>query len=771
MSHGARPAPWLLGRSALWLGILSVFTSACLLFLVQPMVARLLLPGFGGSPAVWNTALVFYQAVLLVGYAYAHWSATRLPPRWRVPVHLVVVLVPLLLLPPAVRAFGVPPSAAWPVPWVLAALAAAVGLPFFALASNSSLTQGWLAPTLTASGQDPYRLYAASNAGSLLALLAYPFAFEPLLGVRAQTSLWALGYLLFVALTMVVLRVGHRGHRGMRVEAGEVGEMGAGDHALDGVAGTRGVRDQEVEGASGGARHLAPSKQRRVLWIVRSGVVASLLLSVTLAISTDIVAVPLLWILPLAVYLLTFILAFALPERLPRGPLVAATVASIAAALALQLIPIHLSLPTQVALALAPLAFGGLLVHLDLARDRPAPRHLTSFYLLLALGGVLGGILNSLLAPVVFDTVAEYPLTLAAMAWLLPAAGPAALVRDLRAAWRARNVLPAVTVLVLAGVAVAGLRQDDRLQQALWVIVLLLLLPYALLLRPRLAHLALATTALALVLAAGLVSFVPLVDQSRSFFGVLRVLEEPGVRVMMHGTTLHGAQQTDPELRRIPAAYHHANGPMGSAVRSLPADATVAMVGLGTGALVALTQPGQRVEFFEIDPLVETVARREFTYLEDAPGDVTVHIVDGRLGLAAAPDAAYDLLVVDAFSSDSVPAHLLTAEALALYLRKVRPEGLIVFHISNRELDLARVLRGWSLATGRPVAVQAWDPTPAERGQGAMSTRAVALAPAGATVERLIDSSNGAWRRLGQAGPAVFWTDDWSSLLGVLGEP
>ncbi len=710
-------------RATLWLGILSVFTSAFLLFLVQPMVARMLLPGFGGSPAVWSTALVFYQAALLAGYAYAHWNATRLAPRWRTPVHLAVVLVPVLLLPPAVRAFGAPPPAVWPVPWVLAALTAAIGLPFFALASNSSLTQGWLAPALTRAGRDPYRLYAASNAGSLLALVAYPFVLEPLLGGSAQAWLWALGYVLFVALTALVMRAGRPGRSAagaardslaVGANVGAAGDVGA---AMSGAA-VATTASEPRAWTAGDAAAEAPSAGRRSLWVVRSAVVASLLLSVTLAITTDIVAMPLLWVLPLAVYLLTFILAFALPERLPRGLLVVATAASIAVAMLLQVIPLPLSLPVQIALTLSPLAFGGLLCHLDLARDRPAPRYLTSFYLWLAVGGVVGGVLNSLLAPRLFDTVAEYPLTLAAMAWLLAAAGPGALAADLRAAWQRRNVLPALTVLLLAGVAVVGIQRSELLQRGLWVIVLVLLMPYSLLLRPRLAHFALATTTLAVLLAAGQVSLLPLVDQGRSFFGVLRVEEEAGVRVMMHGTTLHGVQQTEPALRRTPGAYYHAHGPLGSAVRALPPNAVMGLVGLGTGALAALTQPGQRATFFEIDPLVATMARRDFTYLAEAPGDVTVQIADGRLGLAAVADEAYDLLVLDAFSSDSVPAHLLTVEALDLFLRKVKPDGLIVFHISNRELDLARVFRGWSAHTGRPVAVQAWDPVRGGPGRG-----------------------------------------------------
>jgi SAM-dependent methyltransferase len=731
--------------------VASVFLSALLLFLVQPMVARLLLPGYGGSPAVWSTALVFYQVVLLAGYAYAHLATTRLSGRLRVGLHLGVVLVGLLVLPPAARLAAAPPAGAWPVPWVLLALAAAIGPPFFALSSNATLVQRWLAGSGSAGARDPYRLYAASNAGSLLALVAYPLLLEPRLGLRDQGGSWSVGYGLFVVLTLVVLRLTWPAP------------------ALADAATVVGA-DAGEDPSAAAAAATAPTRRRRLGWLVRAAVPVSLMLAVTLTLSTDVIALPLLWVLPLAVYLLTYILAFALPERLPRGPIAAATVTSILIDLVAQLVPLPLPMPVLIAVNLAPLAAGGLLCHLDLARDRPAPRFLTGFYLWLALGGALGGIANSLLAPLVFDNVAEYPLTLAALAWLVGAAGPRAMGQALAASWR-RGAPATLTILAVGLVSTILLVRGDLSLRTWAVILLALLLPYSLVFRPRQAHFALAGTLVAVLLGLGWASVLPVMAQDRSFFGVVRVLSEAGARVMIHGTTLHGVQQEDPELARIPAAYYHPNGPLGRAVRSMPADARIGLVGLGTGALAALTQPGQRADFFEIDPLVVDIARSAFTYLRDAPGEVAVTVADGRLGLAAVPDGHYDLLVLDAFSSDAVPTHLLTAEALDLYRRKVRPGGLIVVHVSNRELDLARVFRGWSAATGHPVALQRWEPATADRQQGAVPTVAVALAPEDATVRRLVDDSGGAWQLLDPTGPAATWTDDRSDLMGVLSRP
>lgn len=752
MSAAGAPAesgavPTLSGQGAfIALAVTSVFSSACLMFLVQPMVARLLLPAFGGSPAVWSTALVFFQAVLLAGYAYAHFSVRRLGLRRQMALHVGVVLLPLLLLPPLPRAGMSGNPGAWPVPAVLAALATAVLLPFFALASNASLTQRWFAAARPGRGRDPYQLYAASNAGSFLALLAYPFLVEPAAGVRAQTWGWSIGYGLFVGLTCAMMWAARR--------------QGA-------------LEASTAEAASDTALALPLTRGRKLGWLLRSAVPVSLLLSATLAITTDIVALPLFWVLPLALYLATYIVAFAWPERLPRRPVALLAALALVAALALALLPLQAGLPLWLllVLALAPLLFGGLLCHLDLARDRPPPQQLTAFYLWIALGGVLGGILNSLVAPRLFSSVAEFPLTLALLAWLLPAGGPGWLVGEWR---RTRHSGQGwvVAIMVCATVLVAWqLTQAQGPERWLWLLVALALMPVGALIPPRMLNFALAATLVAGLLASGLVSPEPVLDQARSFFGVLRIVQRPERRMMLHGTTIHGSQSTTESLRRTPQGYYYPTGPLGSLVAAQAPAARIGVVGLGTGALATLTRTGQRLDFFDIDPLVETLARRHFSYLQDAAGEVRVTVADGRLGLAAVPDGSYDMLVLDAFSSDSIPAHLLTAEALELYQRKLKPGGLVVFHISHRSLDLARVFRGWSSATGQSVAVQRWEPDEQAAGEGGLPTLAVALAPAETTVRDLVAGSGGAWQLLPPEGRATFWTDDSANLMSVLGKP
>jgi spermidine synthase len=741
------------GRAGLALAVASVFASAFLLFAVQPMVARMLLPRFGGSPAVWNTALLFYQTVLLAGYAYAHWSVRRLGWRRQMALHTVVLLIPLAVLPPWPRL--IPGTAGvWPVAAVLAALAGAVLLPFFALSTNASLTQRWFALARGDAGPDPYRLYAVSNAGSLLALAAYPFVVEPLVGTRAQALAWSAGYVVFVVLSLAVMAwTRRRGVGGTPAEWTEIGQVAEAPSAAVAVVDT-GV-----------------SRARRLRWLVWSAVPTSLLMSATLVITTDVVALPLLWVVPLGLYLVTYILAFAWPNRLPRRILAVLAAAAVAVALVVLLLQLALAPLVLVIVALAPLVFGGLVCHLDLARDRPDPAHLTEFYLWLAVGGVVGGVLNSLVAPVVFSSVAEYPLTLAVLAWLLPMGGPAAVVAETRRAVARGGWLPAATMTVLVLLATWRLPLGGPFIRVLWLLGALLVLPYALLFRPRAVHFALAATLLAGLAVTGRNSITPMLAQARSFFGVVRVLEAADRRVMMHGTTIHGAQLRDPALRSVPPAYYHPRGPLGALVADQAPGANIGLVGLGTGALAALTKPGQTVRVFEIDPLVEAMARRYFSYLADAPARVAVTIADGRLGLAGEPDGSYNLLVMDAFTGDAVPTHLLTAEALDLVRRKLRPDGVAVFHVSNRSLDLVRVFRGWAARTGHAVAVQRWEPDATARRQGATTTLAVAVAADDAVVRRLVAESAGAWQLLDTAGPAVVWTDDFTSLVGVLGAP
>ncbi len=660
----------------------AMFCSAFLLFAVQPLVARQLLPGYGGSAAVWNTAQVVFQALLLAGYAYAH-ACARLAPKRQVALQAAVVAAAALMLPPALRLGAHPPAGAWPVPWVVLAVAAAVALPFFALAANSTLVQAW--QVVRRPGVDAYRLYAASNLGSLAALACYPLLVEPRLGLAAQRGLWSAGFAVFAALTAA-------GMARLWTAAGP------------GLAGANVAASPAAAPAAD-----APTLRRRLGWAVRAGVPVGLSLSTSLALSTEIAATPLFWTVPLAVYLVTYILAFGWPERIPRR----AAAWSARLCVGVSLLGAVTDLPFLAPLSLATLFAGALLCHLDLARDRPAPERLSSFYLWLAIGGLAGGALNSLVAPVVLDRVTEYPLTLAVVAVL---------------------ALPSRGRRSAAGMAFAA-----------------------------------AACALAVWSALGAGEGGATVRTARSFFGVVRVADLPGERVLIHGATQHGSQRLADAGRRIPTRYFHPAGPLGSPVAALAPGARVGVIGLGTGALAALTKPGTRLTFYEIDPLIEDVARRQFSYLADAPGDIEVKIGDGRLLLAAEPEASFDVIVVDAFSGDVVPVHLLTAEAIDAFRARLAPGGLLVLHVSSRWLALDRVLAGYGAhRPGVSLAVADWQPDSAARAEGASRTLAVAVADDAAVIDALEAVRPGLWRPLAADGRAQWWTDDRSDLLGVM---
>ncbi|MEO8082816.1 MAG: fused MFS/spermidine synthase [Ardenticatenales bacterium] len=723
------------------LSIASILTSAFLLFAVQPLIARQLLPSYGGSAAVWNTAQVVFQALLLAGYAYAH-ALGRLNARRQAVVHAAVVAAAALALPPALRLGASPPAGAWPVPFVVLAVVAAVAPAFFALSANSTLTQAWQAARRP--GADAYRLYAASNLGSLVALAAYPLVVEPHLGVAAQRWWWSAGFGLYAVWTALGAARLWRGMEGRSEGAGAgaapsvrgAGTAAGRDDVVDGADHIVGVVDfVDVEADAGLAVVVpaspptstlpAPTLRRRLRWAALAGVPVSLSLSTTLALTTEIAATPLFWTVPLAIYLVTYVLAFGWRERIPRRW--AAVGARLCVGLAL--LGAVADLPFIVPLSLATLFAGALLCHLDLAGDRPDPAHLSSFYLWLAIGGLVGGALNSLLAPVVFDGVAEYPITLAAVAWI--AAGPF----GGRRRWSA--VVFAVAATALTALQLAGVGDEGAT-----------------------------------------------VRQARSFFGVVRVAEIAGERVLLHGATQHGSQRLDAVGRRTPTRYYHPAGPLGGPVARLGEGARIGVIGLGTGALAALTRPGQHMTFYEIDPLIEDVARHQFTYLGDAPGRIDVGIGDGRLLLMAEPRASFDLIVVDAFSGDVVPVHLLTAEALDGYRAMLRPGGVVVLHLSSRWLDLDRVLAGY--ANHRPAVSLAsahWRPDAAATAEGASRTLAVALADDRAAIDALAAGAPGLWRAFGRGGSALddsdgdgwglgtkaqWWTDDRSDLLGAM---
>src|SRR5690348_14208171 len=690
-------------RNTLLFGI-TIFVSSALLFSIQPLIAKMLLPLLGGTPAVWNTCMVFFQAVLLAGYAYAL-LVSRWPLRRQLIAQLVLLCLAFVSLPIGLSASWINsvPLNGDPSLWLLACLAATVGLPFFIISSNSPLLQKWFSRTASDSARDPYFLYAASNAGSLLSLLAYPVLLEPFFTLRTQSRLWTLVYAVMVLLIGV--------------------------HALL-------LFKSNSSEATSTEIVFNPAEPkltltRRLRWLLLAFAPSSLMLGVTNYITTDIASVPLLWIIPLALYLLTMVFAFS------RRQVVSSRLADvIVPGATVVLLMLYLADSSGrgsrmlMVLHLAYFFFAALMCHSRLAGDRPGPTHLAQFYVWLSLGGVLGGVFNALIAPLVFNSVIEYPLAIVLSCLLLPKAA----VRDeaplgLRApgldsvGLRARRLDFATPVLIFALTAalawVADRVMPVQVGGSLFVVALPLFVSYPLRKRPVRFALSLG----AVILAAGLMTGIgrSTLHSERNFFGVLRVTDDRGrdLHSFLHGSTVHGRQSTTAERRCEPLSYYHREGPLGrifSQVSQSHPAANVGIIGLGTGATASYAHTGEHWTFYEINPAVVSIARspQYFSYLSDcvaAPVDIVLG--DARLQLHSAPDRIYDLIVLDAFSSDAIPVHLMTQQALDLYLAKLKPAGLIVFHISNRNLDLSQVVA--DLAQSRQLScLSLLDLTPAQ---------------------------------------------------------
>jgi len=756
---------------------LTLFLSAILLFLVQPMVGKMLLPLLGGTPAVWNTCMVFFQAALLGGYLYAH-TLSRLGIRWQTIVHTGVLLLPLLVLPITVHPHWLQTGERYPSLQVLALLSTSVGLPFFVVSTSAPLFQKWFATTGHRTAPDPYFLYSASNLGSMVALVSYPFLVEPSLRLVPQSQLWAVGYLVLVMLT-----VGCTVLVWLSSSAAE----------LHPAAGAFPMQD-DIPAALAAQTKL--SYGRRLRWVVLAFVPSSLMLGATLHITTDIAAIPLLWVLPLALYLLSFILVFArLPQGLHQG------MVRIAPVMLLILIYIMIaSTPPfwktwmTLVLHLVVLFVVAMVCHGELARSRPPAVHLTAFYLWMSVGGMVGGLFNALLAPLLFTTVAEYPLILALSCLLLPAGRVvsshpwsrwldigvpgliAALSLGLMAEVLVINVRPdrLSTLYGLApeqlnDVSKQWLRFDLEKLNAFGKFGIPVLLCYLCAARPVRFGLSVGAVVLTGILWVSTDNEV--LHRERSFFGVMRVEVTPNYRKLLHGTTLHGVQSRDPLRRQEPLTYYHRTGPIGQVFEAFEGTTLlehIAVVGLGTGTLACYSEAGHTLTFYEIDPAIYRIASepRYFTYLQDAKArGVTLQVVlgDARLKLAAAPDRQYGIIVIDAFSSDAIPVHLMTREALALYVTKLAAGGLVALHISNRHLDLVPVLSNLSQAAH---LAGLWQQEDSDESIGKLGSQWVVLARRMEDLGQLTANPE-RWKPLAGRPDVGVWTDDFSNLLSV----
>lgn len=727
--------------------IATLFLSAFLLFLIQPMAGKMLLPIFGGTPSVWNACMVFFQTVLLCGYGYAHLLMNQRDIRRRSRLHLLFMLSGLVCLPLALHAGTVPPADADPTLFLLYRLTLRVGLPFFIVSSSAPVLQGWFSRTGHPAAGDPYFLYAASNFGSLLALLGYPLIVEPLFPVREQSLFWSAGYLLLIVLFGICRFWLVR--RASPLPA---------------------ARDNTPERSSGVAA--APSMQRRLFWLFCAFVPSGLMLGTTTYITTNLAAIPLLWVLPLALYLLSFILVFARKQLLPHALVVRLMPYAAIAFAPFFFLSIRISEFILIPLHLAMFFLTGLFCHGELAARRPAPRYLTAFYFWMSVGGVLGGMFNTLIAPLVFNRIIEYPLTLFLACLLLPQVDAG----RHRGTERMKDVL---WPLLLGGCIIVLFRIAAFLpaghHRPVFPLAFVIAGMVCFSFKGRRMRFTLAFGVLLLAMAhVNDLAKGEQVYACRNFFGVKRVVVDtrPGVRYLYHGTTVHGSQSLTPGQTNRPLTYYHRSGPIADVFNGFDFSGgknRVAVIGLGVGSLASYALPDQHFTFYEIDPDVKRIAGNGsfFGFLSGCRGSYDVVLGDGRLTLARSDPGEFDIIVLDAFSSDAIPVHLLTCEALALYLEKLQPDGLLVFHISNRFLNLEPLMVGLADTFGlrcliRRDFVDEKDPDQV----GKMPSDYAVMGREGGAIRRLAEDSH--WQPAAPGVTPLVWTDRFSNLFRLL---
>ena len=670
----------------------TIFVSAFLLFLVQPLMAKQILPWFGGSATVWTTCLVFFQTALLAGYAYSDLVVHRLSTRGQVKLHTVLLLVSLVVLPIIPAVHWKPAGDENPSWLILGMLVATIGLPYFLLSTTSPMVQAWFSRAQP--GASPYRLFALSNLASMLALVGYPFLLEPWAPTRGQAIGWSVGYALFVALCAAAGWASLRHPHPPRIVAGGNAAAGPGlDH------------DEPP-----------PTLSRQLLWCTLSATGSILLLAISNHITQNVAAVPLLWVAPLALYLLTFILCFDSTGWYKRE-IILSTAAAAIGVMAWTLADPKLAheLGIQIGVFLGGLFLACMFCHGELVRLKPAPRWLTRFYLMISVGGAVGAVLVGLIAPKVLPAFFELGAGLVLTALLL--------------LWQVRRDPPVYGVLgLVAALAAAAC--------AVW---------------------------------SAFEFYDDTIVASRNFYGVLRV-KESGTdvtrhRSLVHGTILHGTQYSSPALRREPTTYYTRESGIGRLIESLHPRVEplkVGVIGLGAGTLAVYGSKGDTYRFYDINPDVIDIARRDFTYLSDSEATIELPLGDARLSLEREPPQRFDVLAIDAFSSDAIPVHLITSEAMAIYKRHMKPDGVIAFHVTNRFLDLVPVVEALARAHGLEIIHIVDD------GSGRLASRSdwVLLSASKAALEKpaLAEASvevrsRPNWR---------LWTDDFNNLVQVL---
>ena len=750
MSPQAGKAQNLGVRLFIFAFFITLFCSALLMFYIQPLLGKILLPKLGGTPQVWNTCMVFFQAMLFAGYLHAHYTGLWLGLRGQAVIHIGLALAALLTLPIGIANLEAPDTA-HPILWLMHTLVTSTGIPIFIISSTAPLLQKWFSNTHHPSAQDPYFLYVASNLGSLFALVSYPTLIEPFFDLQQQTKLISAGLIVLVIGLLTCATLFHT-------------------HYSQPIA-ERISEDESTENVS-------ITWQQRLYWLLLSFIPSSLLLSVTTFITTDIAAVPFLWIVPLALYLLTFVIVFAQKPLISHDD--ATRAQNFLVIFMCTLIFIGLTTGVWIVLILHLLAFfaTALVCHGRLVQSRPHSTHLTEFYLWLSLGGLVGGAFNALLAPLMFNQLFEYPLVLILAFLVRP-------LSSLKSFRRIQNSKLLMIGLIAFFFIVIEIIREKNINSSSLMLALawLLVIPTALgIIRvkgnPVRFGLGVTVVLISTLLASKVydtffhndANFV-----SRNFFGIYRVGydEAKNVNVLKHGTTVHGSQSRNPKLTTLPTTYYHPSGPFGdlfNALRDKFANGNIAIVGLGAGALSCYGTKNSTWIYYEINPLVEEIARnpRYFTYLRDCPPKISVTINDARIGLQTAPNHSYDLIVIDAFSSDAIPTHLLTREALRGYLEKLTPDGVLAIHISNRYLNLEAVVGNLAHDAGLVSRIN-------KNSQASMPISKDGLAYAAslalvARQEKDLGSiaTNAGWKNLNFPANQRTWSDDYVNIFSVL---
>ena len=719
----------------------TLFLSAGLLFSVQPMLGKMILPLLGGTPAVWNTCLVFFQAMLLLGYSYAHLSTRWLGKQRQIVLHAMLLIVPLLFLPIALRG-DFETLSSTPTFSLFIILFLTAGLPFLVVATSAPLLQKWFAQTGHRGAGDPYFLYAASNAGSLIALLGYPLLFEPAWSLAEQSRQWRNGYLLLLGLVLLcALSVWKSANRAV-------------------------VHQDEATTSE------AVTFMRRAKWVTYSFIPSSLMLGVTTYITTDLAAFPLLWVIPLALYLLTFILVFAKRQILPMAWM--SRILAVVAIPAIIALIVEANYPHFVLIPEHVVVFflASMVCHGALAADRPSTRHLTEYFLWMSVGGVLGGIFSTLLAPLLFRGILEYPLAIVLACIFRPAGG----IEKEAPFYRHSDFLLPAGIGVLT-IALALTTQRFGLHTGQLGVLLTFGVPAMLVLRSADKPLRYALGLAALIVGgAGYVG--PLgksADVERNFFGVVRVTDDPSgkLRLLVHGNTVHGSESLDAAQRGVPLTYYHPSGPAGDIFAAFgegKAARAVGVVGLGAGSLASYARSGEDWTFFEINPAVVRFAQTPeyFSFLSASKVPASKIVLgDARLSLKDVEDETYGLLVLDAFSSDAIPVHLVTREAIELYFQKVASGGILAFHITNRYLRIEPVLGKLSEEMGVVALTR-------NELDGATEVDIPGREPSQWLVMAKSEDDLGTiqwssfWRPAETQPDTPVWSDDFSNIVGVL---